>query len=291
MTSHPALQPPRLAPRQADAHKGSAGRLAIVGGSVGMSGAVRLAGRAALSGGVGLLTLAVPEPVRAEVATDLPDAMTLGCPSVQAGSLAGPARRAILALEGQPSAFVLGPGGGRHPATGGLFRDLARALAGGVVIDADALVALAADGGPAGPTGAPRILTPHPGEAAALLGTDTAGVQADRASAARRLVAQFGGVVVLKGNGTLVADPDGRLVRATVGGPELAVGGTGDVLAGLCGAFLAAGMPPFDAATAAVWIHGTAGARLAGGMGVRPVTATALTTAVAQVVADRERSD
>ena len=165
----------------------------------------------------------------------------------------------LLALVERADVCVVGPGLGQT-AWG---RSLLSVVAGSdqpQVWDADALNLLAV-----GQVAAPRhgVLTPHPGEAARLLGIDTAALQADRPAAARALAQRFALVVVLKGAGSLIAAPDGRLALCDRGHPAMAGAGLGDVLAGLIGALLAQGMAPFDAACLAVWLHARAGEVLA----------------------------
>jgi ADP-dependent NAD(P)H-hydrate dehydratase / NAD(P)H-hydrate epimerase len=147
------------------------------------------------------------------------------------------------------------------------------------VLDADALSALADDLTPLARARAPRVLTPHPGEAARLLHTDTARIAADRYAAALELARRAGHVVVLKGAGTVVAGPDGRLAVCTRGTPALGAGGTGDVLAGACTALLAA-LAPFDAAVAAVELHARAGELCASGGLDRGVLASEVAAAL-----------
>jgi NAD(P)H-hydrate epimerase len=272
---------PRLPRRPDDLHKGQAGHVLVIGGSVGMSGAPRLAGRAALRVGAGLVSLAVPEPIRAEIAADDPALMVAGLRATAAGTVAWPAAKDLLARAMGMDAVVLGPGMGRHSDTLALARRLAVEVQAPVVIDADALFAL---GGEAVDFASPsRILTPHPGEAARLLGSDTAEVQRDREGAARALVARFGCIVVLKGAATLVAH-EARLFVNTTGNPGLAHGGTGDVLAGMIGGLLAQGLAPLEAACAGVFLHGRAADLLLPETGQRGLTPNALIEALPRTV-------
>jgi hydroxyethylthiazole kinase-like uncharacterized protein yjeF len=169
---------------------------------------------------------------------------------------------------GQVQAWVVGSGGGEDaPAA------LSAAVEDGVpvVVDADALTAVAA------PLDVPALLTPHAGELARMLGTGREAVEAEQLRHAREAAERFGAVVLLKGRHTLVAAPDGRVRVTTVGPPWLATAGAGDVLAGLCGALLAAGLDPFDAGSAGSWLHGAAAALASRGGPLRaPDVAAAL---------------
>lgn len=170
--------------------------------------------------------------------------------------------------EGRVQAWVVGSGGGGEAAEA-----LSAVLRDGVpvVVDADALTAVD------GPLGVPALLTPHAGELARMLGTDREAVEAEQLRHARSAAERFDAVVLLKGRHTLVAAPDGRVRVTTVGPPWLATAGAGDVLAGLCGALLAAGLDPFDAGSAGSWLHGAAAALASGGGPLRaPDVAAAL---------------
>jgi hydroxyethylthiazole kinase-like uncharacterized protein yjeF len=237
-----------LPPRDFATNKGTFGSLAVVGGDTGMCGAPILASRAALFCGAGKVHVALlgagappydpPHPeLMLHAVDDLPldkmDALAVGC-GMGHGERATRVLRDVLQL------------------------DVPKLL------DADALnlisndAALAAAVTARGVEGDPCVLTPHPLEAARLLGTDAAGVQRDRLGAARALAARFASVVVLKGTGTVIAAPDGRLTINPTGNAALATGGTGDVLGGIIGALLAQRLPGYEAALAGVYLHGLA---------------------------------
>jgi hydroxyethylthiazole kinase-like uncharacterized protein yjeF len=279
------IQAPVLPRRATDAHKGDSGRLLIVAGAAGMAGAAHLAGRGALAAGAGLLTVAVPEPVRVEVASGDPAYMTVGLRSTLAGTLAWTAAREIHVRAANSHAVALGPGLGTHEETVALVRRLVAELPRPTVVDADALNALAIAGIP--PITGVRVWTPHPGEAARLLGVDPAAILNDREAAARALWARLRGVVVLKGAGTLVTDGDALLQNPT-GNPGLATGGSGDVLTGMIGAFLAAGVEPLAAACAAVYIHGQAADELSESAGERGLTMRALLDVLPAMISRHE---
>jgi hydroxyethylthiazole kinase-like uncharacterized protein yjeF len=220
-----------LAPRGRDTHKGSFGRLAVVGGNVGMVGAALLAARAALRLGAGRVFVDVIGAPEFRVDPLQPELML----------------RALDSME-RPDAIVIGCGLGRDTRAQAALR-AAAALGVPLVVDADALAML--------PVPNAAVITPHPLEAARLLGSSVAEVQADRVGAARRLSAQTGTVVVLKGAGSIIADGERVWINPT-GGPALATAGTGDVLAGMIGALIAQGHSPRVAPLAAVWLHGAA---------------------------------
>jgi NAD(P)H-hydrate epimerase len=254
--------------RARDAHKGSFGHLLVVAGSRGKSGAAILAGTGALRSGAGLVTIATPAPALVRVAAGRAELMTEPLAASPAGTLARRALRGALELATARDAVVLGPGIGLHPGTVAFVSAFARRCPRPLAIDADGLNALARSAGRAGVRGlrgrrAGTVLTPHPGEAARLLGVTTREVQAERLESARRLAASSGAVVVLKGFRTIVAAPDGRAAVNPTGNPGLATAGSGDVLAGVIGALLARGCAAFAAAAAGAYVHGLAADRRA----------------------------
>jgi len=189
--------------------------------------------------------------------------MTAPVPDTSDRSLSAGAEDAIAALAAERDAVGLGPGIGRGSETQKLVRALALRIARPLALDADALFAFRGDPGPLRRRRGPTVLTPHPGEAALLLGCTAADVNRDRVGAARRLAAQSGCVVLLKGAASLVATPSGPCVVNPTGGPELASGGTGDVLLGAVAGLLAQGLEASDAAALAAYVHGLAGERVA----------------------------
>ncbi len=234
----------RIFPRSDAAHKGSAGHVTVLGGAPGMRGAGALAIRGALRGGAGLVTWVRDEPPReGSEWTSTP----LDAPEIR-----------------QSSTLVIGPGIGNEPRLSALAQTLAMDHLGPAVIDADALNHIASRSGLEELKAAkgPRVITPHPLEAARLLSVDTAIVQKDRFGAAEKLASSSGAVVVLKGAGTIIAAPGSGFYVSRVMNSVLAVGGSGDVLAGLIAAFLAdreVRRPALDAAILAVGVHGFAG--------------------------------
>lgn len=252
-----------LPTRPEDANKGTFGRVLVVGGSRRYAGAPRLAAEAAYRAGAGLVTIACP----AENVTTTAGALAEATYLPQASDSEGLTGAAVASLQSELAAFqgvVLGPGLGNTEGSRALVAGLIPLLAGlgGVVIDADALNALAAMPGAAARIPANAILTPHPGEMARLLGSSVEEVQARRLEVAREAASQFGCVVVLKGAHTVVAGPDGRTSLSPYANPLLATAGSGDVLAGMIGGYLGQGLPPFEAACLGVYLHAATGESL-----------------------------
>lgn len=247
-----------LPARSPQMHKGEAGRLLLIAGSPGMTGAAALAAQAAVRAGAGLVYLAIPEPLNAILEGKCTEPITLPQPATAAGALALSAADSLLQHAAQCQAVVLGPGLGREPETAELVRRLVPAIRTPLVVDADALNALTGQAELLARRRAPTVITPHPGELSRLRGEPVEGLQADRVTAARRTAAELDCVNLFKGAGTVCADPHGRALLNPTGHDGLASGGTGDVLAGMLGAFLAGGSAPLDAAAAAVYYHGLA---------------------------------
>lgn len=260
--NRPALFNAAARPRAHASHKGSYGDLAIVGGAAGMAGAVILSARMAAYAGAGRVFAGF---VDAAVAYD----------SLQPELMCRPAD----AIDMTRGVLVLGPGMGLARTAHDL---LARALGTSrpLVLDADALNLLAAEPALQAKLSArrsPALLTPHPLEAARLLGCSAESVQTDRLHAATTLATKLQSVVILKGSGSIIAHPDGRLIVNSTGNPALATAGSGDVLAGLCGALLAQHWPVWEAALAAPYLHGAAADELvANGVGPTGLIASEL---------------
>ncbi|MEX2114232.1 MAG: NAD(P)H-hydrate dehydratase [Pirellulales bacterium] len=258
MTSDSASTPlPRLAPRRPESHKGDYGRALLIGGSQGMSGAVALAGMACLRSGAGLVTLATAAPAQATVASFEPAAMTIGLMADSGGRISSAAREAIVGAAVDATAVALGPGIGRSDDLVELVGWLYQHLPQPMVVDADALFALSKNPAALSPPPAPRILTPHPGEFARLIGVDKID-PADREPLARDFARRTGTILVLKGHRTVITDGK-RLMLNTTGNAGMATGGTGDVLTGIIAALLCQHLAPFDAARLGVHVHGLAG--------------------------------
>jgi NAD(P)H-hydrate epimerase len=244
---------PHLAPRDPDAHKGDFGRVLIVGGSRGMSGAAALAGMSALRSGAGLVTVAVPEPCLETVAGWAPCLMTKSLPADGEGRLSLAAAASLAGPLATASVVACGPGMGRSTDLTEFMRRMYAAVPTPMVVDADGLNALAGAELPA-PAG-PRVLTPHPGELQRLTGVAAGPEQPD---AARRLARQGRCVVLLKGRHTRITDGRREAVNPT-GNPGMATAGAGDVLTGVIAGLLGQGCSTWDAARLGAYLHGRAG--------------------------------
>ncbi len=285
-----------LAPRRApDAHKGTAGHLLVLAGSPGFTGAAVLCSTSALRAGAGLVTLAIGQSLVGPMAAKLTEVMTLPLPERPAGGaaveLAPEAAAGLLTFAARAQAMAIGPGLGLRATA--LVRELLPALRVPVVLDADGVRAYAGEPHAlrhALEAGLPSlVLTPHPGEMAALLGTTTEEVQADRLAAAREAARRTGAVVVLKGAPTIVADPGGNRPHCyinTTGNPALATAGSGDVLTGLVGALLAQRLGAREAALLGVWAHGRAADRPGREVGTAGLLAGEVATALPRVLKD-----
>lgn len=281
-----------LPARSPAGHKGSFGHVLVIAGSEGMTGAAALAARGAGRSGAGLVTVACPESTNPALEALVAEAMTVPVAETAQHGLAPAAAKRLLELAEGRSAVVLGPGIGRDPETAALVRELVPAIAKPLVLDADGLHALAEAPAMLKARKAATIVTPHPGEAAFLLGGTPAEILADRPAAARALAAATGAIVILKGAGTVIAEPVGaagppeaRLAVNPTGGPALGTGGTGDVLAGITGALLGQGVPAYEAAVLAAFVHGAAGDRLAASRGDAGVLAGDVAEALPETLA------
>lgn len=236
-------------PRSPDSHKGTHGTLAVIGGASGMSGAVVLAATAALYGGSGKVWAGFNQP-------GLPFALIPERPEIMLATAAALQRRSDI------DAWVMGCGMGNGPEASALLYNRLNASERKqpLLLDADAVTLLAqhADLASSARAYPVLILTPHPAEAARLLGTDTAGVQADRIAAVKRISNMFNAYTVLKGRHSLVCSPNGSLYTNPSGNAGLATAGSGDVLSGIIGSLLAQGIDTEQAVRGGVWLHGAA---------------------------------
>jgi NAD(P)H-hydrate epimerase len=255
----------RLPTRAPAAHKWSAGLL-VIGGSTGMVGAPLMASRAAARCGAGMVVCGLPGTDAAARASTA-EIVTRALPATPDGALDADAAETVVKDVDRFDAVVIGPGLGRDERSQHAVRHIVAECAVPLVVDADALNALALDLAPlhARRTSgfAPAILTPHAGEFARLAGEP---VGADRIVSARDLASKTHAIVVLKGPGTVIATPDGEVVVNRTGGAALATAGTGDVLSGIIGGLLANGAPPFAAAATGTYVHGRAAEAAATGV-------------------------
>ena len=275
--SHPITPAtlPRLPQREPESHKGTFGTVLVAGGSRGMTGAVTLAGKAALRGGAGLVRLAVADACLETVAAAEPSYLTLPLPADRAGRVSLDACELLQTAAARATAVALGPGLGRSLGLDALVARLYQTLPLPMVLDADALNALSDRPELLSRPGGPRILTPHPGEFTRLLGATHTPPLAEREAAAVELAARWGVIVVLKAHHTLVTDGQ-QTAHNTTGNPGMATGGSGDVLTGLLGSLLAQRFAPWDAARLAVYLHGLAGDLAAAKLGEESLIASDL---------------
>lgn len=266
-----------LPKRRSDTHKGDYGRLLIVGGSVGYTGAPTLCARAAVRSGAGLVYLGVPADIYAITAVKNDEAMPFPLACVD-GRLSDTALDAVLERLAACDVCVIGPGLGRSAALTTLVQRVVRESEIPIIADADALFALSQDVSVLECARAPVILTPHEGEFRRLYGKSTG----DRSAEASRFAVAHGCTVVRKGPETVCAFPDGETVCMRVGNPGMAKGGSGDVLAGILGAFVCQ-LPLRQAVQTAVWVHGAAGDRCAERLGEYAMTPADLIEALPEV--------
>lgn len=249
---------PSLPKRKPDSHKGDFGRALLIGGSRGMAGAIGLSGLSTLRSGAGLVKLAVPDVCLDVVASFEPCYMTIPLPCDSQGRLSFQAKDTLREHLENATCVALGPGIGRSDDLNQLVKWLYRNCAKPMVIDADALNALATRERPLAEPGGPRILTPHPGEFARISQDQGHSTWLQQARKAEALAAEFGVVIVLKGHRSLITDGP-RSVRNNTGNPGMATGGSGDVLTGIITALICQGLTPFDAAHLGCHVHGAAG--------------------------------
>ncbi len=257
---------PLLPHRLATGHKGSFGHLLVLAGSTGKSGAAALAAEGGLRSGAGLVTVAVPRSQQPVVAATLTEAMTAPLPELD-GGVSMLAWDDLVALWAGKGAVALGPGLGQTDEAVAVVRRLVGECPLPLVIDADALNALAGHLELLDGRKGAAILTPHPGEMARLIGGTVAEVERDRIGTARSFAMEHRVTLILKGARTVVALPDGRVRINGSGNPGMATGGMGDVLTGLLGGLLAQGLQPVAAAVLGTFLHGLAGDRLAARLG------------------------
>lgn len=277
---------PLLPGRATDSNKGTFGRVLAIGGSHRFAGAPLMVASAAYRAGAGLVTVACPEDVQVMLAGSLPEATWLPLESGDHGEIEANEVAALRAALPDFDAVVLGPGMGNFEDTRALTWALLPDFEHGLVLDADALNAVATFPDAAGRVPPQAILTPHPGEMARLLGMSVADVQARRLEIAQEAAQRFGCIVVLKGAHTVIAAADGRARLSSFANPLLATAGAGDVLAGIIAGYLAQGADPFDAASLGVYVHGMTGETLREELGDSGLLATELAARLPRTVRD-----
>ncbi len=275
-----------LPPRARDSHKGTFGHVFVVAGSRGKSGAALMTGMAALRSGAGLVTLWLPESLQHDVVGRFPELMTESLFETGEGTLDRSAAAEFLAHAGQADALVVGPGVTNRPATREAVREIVERSPVPVVLDADGINAYASDAASLRNGNSQAVvITPHPGEMARLLGCTIGEVQKNRLAIARECAEKNRCFTILKGHQTVIASPSGHIFVNTTGNPGMATGGSGDILAGITGRFVAGWNRKYHGAdqqalcdhlAAAVYLHGLAGDLAAEDKGEESMTATDL---------------
>ncbi len=282
---------PLIGKRPVDSNKGLYGHVLVIGGSFGKAGAAAMAGMAALRAGAGLSTIATPKSVLTMVAGFHPEVMTEPLPETDAGTIARVALHRVDELAKGKSVLAIGPGISRVPETAAFVRSLVERSHVPVVLDADGLNAFEGRTDELSANGGTLVITPHPGEMARLAGCSVPAVQKDRLGVARKFAREHGVIVVLKGNRTLVVQPDGEAWVNTTGNPGMSTGGTGDILTGMVAAMVA--QHPKNvlmAVCAAVHLHGLAGDVMLKAVGEHSMVATDLLRGLPQAFAQARRA-
>ena len=264
-----------------DAHKGTRGHLLLIAGSEGKTGAAALAGRAALRAGAGLVTVATTQAAQAAIDAKLWEVMSVAF--APGDDAVDDSYRQLAALAARMKAVAIGPGIATGPGMAALVRRFVVECSAPMVIDADALNHLGQDVSLLASAAGARVLTPHPGEMARLMGTTVDEVQTQRLVLVRSLAAKAGCVVVLKGARTLVAEADGTVYINPAASSALGTAGSGDVLTGVIGALLAQGLPALHAAVCGVFLHGLAAQDACAALRMQTLVAGDLPDAVARV--------
>jgi NAD(P)H-hydrate epimerase len=285
-TPHPERRPDgfRLPDRPRDGHKGTFGTVVVLAGSQGYTGAAYLTSMGAARSGAGIVRLMVAQSIYPILAEKCTEVVVGPVPEISPGVVGHSALSAVLRGFTGAAAGVIGPGIGRDASTRRLIENLIPKVTVPLVLDADALNLLAEHRTLLPKLPAQVVLTPHPAEFGRLANLETAAVQKDRRAVASRFAKLWNKVVVLKGAGTVIAAPDGRITLNPIATPALASGGTGDVLAGLIGGLMAQKLPPFEAAVTGVHLHSVAGMDLEASVGQAGVLASDLLPQIPRVM-------
>ena len=260
----PQLIRPFLEPRLAETHKGTYGHVLVVGGSIGLTGAVVMTGNAAIRTGAGLVTVAAPESLLPIIHNHLTEVMTSPLAETGQATIALEAKPALENLLGTVSACAIGPGMARYPEALAIVDFVLERSGVPIIIDADGLNAVKKDISILKDRQVPIVLTPHPGEMAGLIGKSIAEIQANRLEVAQEFATEWGVTLVLKGNNTIIATANGETYININGNPGMATGGSGDVLTGIIASLIAQGLNPVQASVAGVYMHGAVGDKVAG---------------------------
>ncbi|NQT33118.1 MAG: NAD(P)H-hydrate dehydratase [Candidatus Omnitrophica bacterium] len=245
--------------RREDSHKGDYGKVLVIAGSPGMTGAAYLASQGALLSGSGLVTCGVPQSLNAIMEVKLTEVMTLALPETQEGTISAKAKVKILDFAEKCDVIAIGPGLGRNKDIQTLINDLLEAVEIPVVLDADGINALEGRMEILTKREARTVITPHPGEMSRLMGKSAGIVQSNREEFAKSIAEVTGSVVCLKGHRTVVASPEGNTYINETGNSGMASGGTGDVLTGMIASFIGQGVGDYSAAVCAAYLHGLSG--------------------------------
>jgi NAD(P)H-hydrate epimerase len=274
----------KLPVRPRDGHKGTFGTVVVLAGSQGYTGAAYLTSMGAARSGAGIVRLMVAQSIYPILAEKCTEVVVGPVPEISPGVVGHAALSAVQRGFTGAAAGIVGPGIGRDTSTRRLIEDLLRKVTVPLVLDADALNLLSEHRSILPKLSSDIILTPHPAEFGRLANMETSAVQKDRRGIASRFAKTWNKVVVLKGAGTVIAAPDGRITLNPISTPALATGGTGDVLAGLIGGLMAQKLPPFEAAVTGVHIHSVAGMDLEASVGQAGVLASDLLPQIPRVM-------
>lgn len=280
-----------IEPRAPETHKGKAGHVCVLSGSVGKTGAAALVCLGAGRAGAGLVTLFVPESLNSILEVKLTEAMTLPIAETQRKTPSLAASDLILDFLRGKQALAMGPGISTNEDTAALVKNLLLSAPCPVVVDADAITAVSDDPAILRKVQVPLVLTPHPGEMARICHCSVPDIQRNRLESASNFSRVYGVVLVLKGHRTIIAAPDGKLAINSTGNPAMAAGGMGDTLTGIIAGLLAQGLDPFRAACMGVYVHGAACDRRFNGVSSRGLLATDMLEEVPAVLGLLERGE
>ncbi|MDR3554055.1 MAG: NAD(P)H-hydrate dehydratase [Syntrophobacteraceae bacterium] len=287
----PQLLSQWIDPRSPSTHKGRAGHVCVLSGSIGKTGAATLVSLGAGRVGAGLVTLFIPESLNAILEVKLTETMTLPIPETPGHAPSCAASEILLDFLRGKQALAMGPGISTSEDTAALVKKLLLGSPCPIVIDADAITAVSDDPAILRKAMVPLVLTPHPGEMARICHCSVADIERDRLESASKFSKEYGVVLVLKGHRTVVASPDGRLAINSTGNPAMAGGGMGDTLTGIIAGLLAQGFDPFRAACIGVYIHGAACDRLFEGVSTRGLLATDMLAEIPAVLGVLENGE
>jgi holo-[acyl-carrier-protein] synthase len=274
----------KLPARPRDGHKGTFGTVVVLAGSQGYTGAAYLTSMGAARSGAGIVRLMVAQSIYPILAEKCSEVVVGPIPEISPGVVGHAALSAVLRGFAGAAAGIIGPGIGRDMSTRRLIEDLLPKVTVPLVLDADALNLLSEHRSILPKLSQDIVLTPHPAEFGRLANMETSAVQKDRRAVASRFAKLWNKVVVLKGAGTVIAAPDGRITLNPIATPALASGGTGDVLAGLIGGLMAQKLPAFEAAVTGVHLHSVAGTDLEASIGQAGVLASDLLPQIPRVM-------